>query len=99
MTKQQEEEGYVFREPMSQWLQTDSDNVSPVLFPLDVRNLIQRQDAIGWRNILRGRISHEWQRLQNAYHMKHRRKTTYKRTGARWQQKFITAIWESWYEL
>ena len=83
---------YVFHESMSQWFQTDSDSVSPVLFPSDLRNLIQRQNAIGWRNILRGRFSHEWQRLQNDYDMKHHRKTRYKRTGARWQQKFITVI-------
>lgn len=84
---------------MTQWLQTASDTVSPVLFPLDVRNLILRQNAIGWRNILRGRFSHEWQRIQNDYFMKHRRKAAYKRTGARWQQKLITVIWELWYAL
>lgn len=40
---------------------------SPVTFPQEVRILIQRQNAIGWRHVLRGRFSHEWESIQNAY--------------------------------
>ena len=65
---------YVFRESMTQqWFQLDTpDIVSPVTFPhQEVRVLIQRQNAIGWRQILRGRFSPEWQRIQNEDYMKH----------------------------
>ena len=51
---------HLFREAMSQWLQPDTpDTVSPIIFPQDVRRLIQSQNAIGWHQILRGRFSHE----------------------------------------
>ena len=66
---------------------------------MDVRQLIQSQNSIGWRQILRGRFSVEWQRLQNDYYMRHRRKTGFKRTGERWQQHFIVVIWEAWFRL
>ena len=91
---------YVFCEAMSQWFQMElPDIVSPVTFPADVRSLIQHQNAIGWRQILRGRFAADWQQIQNAYYMKHRRKTKFKRTGERWQKQFIATIWESWFEL
>ena len=86
---------------MSQWFQLDTpDTVSPVTFPSNVRTrLIQHQNAIGWRQILRGRFAMEWQRFQNDYYMKHRRKTKFIRTGDRWQKQFIDTIsWDCWFE-
>ena len=77
----------------------DADIVSPVLFPVEVRSLILTQNKIGWRQILRGRFSQEWQRIQNAYYMTHRTKLAFKRTGKRWQQQFISVIWSSWFQL
>lgn len=91
---------HVFREAMTLWLDPASgDSIPPIFFPQDVRKLIVNQNAIGWRQILRGRFSLEWQRLQNAYYLKHKRKSAYKRTGDCWQQQFIKVIWESWYQL
>jgi hypothetical protein len=91
---------HLFREAMSQWFEADApDIVSPFLFPPEVRQLILSQNAIGWRQILRGRFSLEWQRIQNAYYMQHRRKLSFKRTRARWQQQLIITIWEEWYRL
>ena len=85
---------------MSQWFDTTStDVVSPILFPNEVRTLILTQNAIGWRQIFRGRFSQEWQRIQNEYNMKHKRKAGFKRTGERWQQQFIKLIWDSWSQL
>ena len=91
---------HLFRESLDQWMNPDSpDAVSPVLFPLEVRVLIQKQNNIGWRQILRGRFSREWQRIQNNYYMTHKRKSLFKRTGERWQQQFISVIWCSWFQL
>ena len=91
---------HLFREAMRQWFAADaSDTVSPVLFPTEVRQLIQSQNAIGWRQILRGRFSLEWQRIQNVYYMQHRKKISFKRTGDRWQKQLIIVIWEAWFRL
>ena len=91
---------HLFRDAMRQWFDKDApDNVSPVLFPPYVRQLIQRQNAIGWRQILRGRFASDWQRIQYEYYMQHRRKTSFKRTGERWQQQFILVIWGAWFRL
>jgi hypothetical protein len=85
---------------MRQWFDADApDSVSPVLFPTEVRELIQSQNSMGWRQILRGRLSVEWQRIQNKYYLQHRRKTAFKRTGERWQQQLIMVIWEDWFRL
>ena len=91
---------HVFREAITQWFHPDSpDVVSTVLFPQEVRGLILNQNAIGWRQIFRGRFANEWQRIQNEYYMKHKRKTEFKRTGERWQQLLIQVIWDAWFEL
>ena len=91
---------YVFREGMMAWLDPGADDsISPILFPQEVRRLISSQNAIGWRQIFRGRFSLEWQAIQNEYYLKHKRKSSYKRTGDRWQQQFIKVIWEAWYQL
>ena len=91
---------HVFREAMQQWWQSATpDDVSSVLFPVEVRRLIQQQNAIGWRHIFRGRFASEWQRIQNDYYFRHKRKTTYKRTGEIWQKAFVLVIWDLWFEL
>ena len=91
---------HVFREALTQWFQGEApDEVSPVLFPADVRKLILSQNAIGWRQIFRGRFSQEWQRIQTAYYLKHKHKSPSKRTGERWQKQFIITIWELWFRL
>ena len=91
---------YVFKEAVTQWFQVEApDVVSPILFPQEVRTLIQTQNAIGWRQIFRGRFSKEWQRLQNLYYMQHKNKSAFKRTGVLWQKQFITTIWELWFQL
>ena len=58
---------HVFREAVAQWFQVDApdEEVSPILFPQDVHKLIQSQNAIGWRQIFRGRFSLDWQHIQN----------------------------------
>jgi hypothetical protein len=49
-----------FREAVQQWLQLGSPTeVSSIMFPQEVRLLIQQQNAIGWRQIFRGRFASE----------------------------------------
>jgi hypothetical protein len=68
---------YVFHTVMEEWLHAEGDVVaSPILYPLEDRQLITQQNAIGWRQIFYGRFSVEWARIQQAYYFKHRKKTT-----------------------
>jgi hypothetical protein len=91
---------HVFREAMRQWMDAAiTDVVAPCLFPPEVRSLILQQNDIGWRQILRGRFTNEWQRIQNDYYFRHRSKAKFRRTGIMWQKQFILTIWELWYEI
>ena len=68
---------HVLQSALEDWLQTDDDvAVSPILYPLDARQqLIVQQNAIGsWRQVLHGRFSLEWARIQQDYYHKHRTK-------------------------
>ena len=92
---------YVLREAITQWFQPGApEKLSTIVFPQEVRNLIQQQNAIGWRQIFRGRFSGKWQRLQNAYYFRHnKKKSAFKRTGERWQKTLVLVIWDSWFDL
>ena len=85
---------------MRQWMDSSSpDAVSPCLFPTEVRRLIIQQNEIGWRQIVRGRFSTEWERLQNDYYFRHRKKTKYRRTGIMWQKQFMLLVWDLWHDV
>jgi hypothetical protein len=66
---------YVLKSALEEWFQSTSDiEVSPVLYPTDVRHLVIQQNAIGWRQLFNGRFSVKWARLQQEYYYKHRKK-------------------------
>ena len=89
---------YVFRSAMEDWLQAESDLVvSPILFPLEVRQLILDQNLLGWRQLFSGRFSIEWSKIQQAYYARHRTKDgIQRRTGSQWQVKMIGVMWDQW---
>jgi hypothetical protein len=90
---------HVFRSAMDEWLQSDIDiEVSPILYPADVRTLLIEQNAIGWRQLFSGRFSIEWSRVQQAYYSKHRNKpgNARSRDGSQWQSKLIGLMWDQW---
>ena len=89
----------MLRSAREDWLQTDADiAVSPILYPLDARQLIVQQNAIGWGQVLHGRFSLEWARIQQDYYHKHRTKVDVnkRRDGAQWQVKLISLMWDHW---
>ena len=91
---------HVLREAMTQWFNPEApDTVSPCLFPADVRRLIIQQNEIGWRHLLRGRFSNEWQRIQNDYYYRYRNKAKFRRTGIMWQKQLILTMWAGWYDV
>ena len=91
---------HVLRSAMEDWCQVESDQaVSPILYPLDVRQLLLEQNAIGWRQLFSGRFSLEWSKIQHAcyYYSKHRQKArNQRRDGSQWQVKLIGVMWDQW---
>jgi hypothetical protein len=88
---------HVLRSAMEEWLQSESDiELSTILFPSDVRDLIIQQNAIGsWRQLFNGRFATEWSRLQQTYYQKHRTKAeNRRRDGGTWQVQLIIVLWD-----
>ena len=81
---------------MEDWFQAESSiEVSPILYPVDVRQLLLEQNSIGWRQLFSGRFSIEWSKIQRQYYSKHRNKVGNKRRdGSQWQVKLIGVIWD-----
>ena len=89
----------VFRDALGAWFQSpDSEVVSSILYPAEVRELILQQNKIGWRQIFNGRFGYEWSRLQSN-HYRRRKPNSDRMTGDKWQKKFQQTIWSQWYEL
>jgi hypothetical protein len=71
--------------------------LDPLAYPPQVHKLIEEQNAIGWRQLFSGRFSREWAPIQDAsYSRAPPPDGQQKRTGLRWQTKFILKIWEDW---
>ena len=89
---------HVLRSALGDWFQEESViEVSPILYPMDVRKLILEQNAIGWRQLFSGRFSIEWSQIQHRYYSKHRKKVGNKRRdGSQWQVKLMGVLWDQW---
>jgi hypothetical protein len=97
---------HLWRDAIHQWFITDENEefeVSPILFPTEVRRVIQQQNQIGWRQVFNGRFASEWASVQEAYYSRTIQSdagnSNKRRTGLRWQQRFIHEIWKSWRKL
>jgi hypothetical protein len=64
--------------------------------PETVTNIAAAQEAIGWEQVLRGKLSQQWQRRQQA-HLGDR--ATKKDNGQTWATAIITFILEQWKDL
>jgi hypothetical protein len=77
---------------VEQWFADDSDlQLDPLLYPATVTSLIQEQNSIGWGQIFSGRFSNEWSGIQDSTYRRAPPAPDgkQKRTGTRWQAKFI----------
>jgi hypothetical protein len=72
--------------------------LQPRTYPSAFRQLIQDQNDTGWRQIFNGRISNEWQRLQNEHLRRHEIKTI-TLTGQSWSTAMIVTIWNEFFEI
>ena len=90
----------LWNEIMRDWIASCEDTefqASPMLFHKDVRTLIRHQNRrIGWRQLINGRLSVEWSRLQDDHYVRIRsqRGMSDKHRGHRWQIKLILLIWK-----
>jgi hypothetical protein len=95
----------LWNESMQDWIAMNDEEhefqASPILFHNDVRAVIRQQNLIGWRQLIKGRFSNEWSKLQVDHYarMRSRRGTPDKRSGHRWQIKLIRLIWKEWMKL
>ena len=90
---------HVLKSALEEWFQSTTDiEVSPILYPQEVRHLVLQQNAIGWRQLFNGRFTVEWAKLQQEYYTKHRKKQdgNKRRDGSQWQVKLIVLMWDQW---
>jgi hypothetical protein len=73
-----------------------SPDLSPILYPLDVRELLFEQNSIGWGQLFSGRFCIEWTKIQKVYYSRHRQKEAgnQRRDGLQWQVKLIVLMWD-----
>ena len=95
----------LWREVIELWFAAEAQDdiqVSPILFPSDVRQVILQQNAICWRQIFNGRFAIAWAAVQDDYlarsapHTNRKADTQKVKKGKHWQQRFILAIWKQW---
>lgn len=94
----------LWNQAMSDWMITSEENVfrvSPILFPNDVRAVICQQNSIGRRQLINGRFSVEWSRLEDDRYARLRvqRGIDDRRSGHRWQIQLISKEWMKLWKL
>jgi hypothetical protein len=75
------------------WFQSGDLQVDPQQFPLALQPLVQSQNAIGWRQMFRGRMSTVWADLQQS-HLQTNPACRVSDTGTNWSNKVICFLWE-----
>jgi hypothetical protein len=95
---------HLWNETMHDWTLSSEGSefrASPFLFHNDVRAVIVHQNSIGWRQLINGRFSIEWSRLQDDHYARRRSQKgkNDRRSGHRWQIKLIRLIWMEWMKL
>eukprot|EP00980_Cylindrotheca_fusiformis_P010202 scaffold2269_cov65-Cylindrotheca_fusiformis.AAC.2 len=67
------------------------DQLSLMEFPLSLHSLIQEQNSIGWQQLLRGRVSCQWAKLQQEVYTA-RSETDKTVTGTTWITTVVTSV-------
>ena len=79
------------------FIATEDVLLDPNEYPAQVAGIIIGQNAIGWQQLFNGRFSNEWSKVQDAtYKRSQPPEGQQKRTGDRWQVRFIIKIWDEW---
>ena len=78
----------LFLQGLKAWRNINTLPVSHL--PRELREVLQEQDNIGWRQIFNGRISSKWARIQEQF------ETTHNLPNQRWGSKIMEVIWQQW---
>ena len=74
--------------------------VEPAHYHDSLHRLIIQQSKLGWHQLLLGRFSCEWARIQDKQYWQHQDELQHsKMSGQSWQVKLIQRIWEKWFDL
>jgi hypothetical protein len=69
-------------------------------FPEYLQTLIDQQTSIGWRQIINGRLSSEWAKIQEEYYARQEEQNRQRKmTGKQWLSNIIGEIWEAWFRI
>jgi hypothetical protein len=91
-------------ESIQSWMNATDDVeycVNATIYQNNVRLAIRQQNEMGWRQVINGRFSIEWSRIQDDYYARSRtqKQNNDRRSGHRWQIKLIHLIWTEWDKL
>ena len=94
----------VLNDSIQSWMNATDEveyRVKTTIYHNDVRLAIRQQNEIGWRQVINGRFSIEWSRIQDDYYARSRtqKRNNDRRSGHRWQIKLIHLIWTEWGKL
>ena len=77
---------------------TGSGTLDHHRYPAQYRQLVEEQEAIGWTNFLKGRLTTQWAIHQDR-HLKERKLKTSKRNGTTWATNLASAMLNEWLAL
>jgi hypothetical protein len=78
---------------------TISEGVSPAEYPRDYRQLINKQNTLGWHQLLNGQWSRQWSLLQDQFLLRHFDPIPNQLSGRKWTTAQINFLWRSFWNL
>ncbi len=79
----------ILREGLLCWFRTET--IDPTPYSTTYQQLLHEQNSIGWNNLLRGKFSAEWNRLQQQYCISHHIPMTH--SQRLWLAKLLRTMW------
>jgi hypothetical protein len=79
----------IFREGLLRFF--GDDHLDPTIYPPRYQRLLKQQSAIGWNNLLRGKLSEDWAYLQQQYCNRHNIKMNH--IQRLWLSKLLRTMW------
>ena len=92
----------LLRDALSAWFASEDDvEITPVLYPQELRRLVLQQNKIGWRQLFNGRFGENWCVIQDAYCQRpeNQAKKMRNQSGLRWQTRLIGLLWDHWWRV
>jgi hypothetical protein len=84
----------ILMEGLHAWLHTN-DAPSPNLHPAAYRRLVRKQTTLRWQQLLNGRWTTKWARLQERFVLRSYDPVPANLAGTKWTSIFIDILWTS----